>query len=48
MEFRAEAFNLPNSLRPGNPQMNFRNARFGQITTSRDARIMQFALKYLF
>ena len=25
--------------------MNFRNSTFGQITTSRDARIMQFALE---
>jgi hypothetical protein len=48
LEFRAEAFNVTNSLRLGTPQMNFRNSRFGQITSSRDARIMQFALKYLF
>ena len=48
LEFRGEAFNLMNSLRVLNPQMNFRNARFGQITSSRDARVMQFALKYLF
>jgi hypothetical protein len=48
LEFRGEAFNITNSLRLNNPVLNFRNARFGQITTSRDARIMQFALKYLF
>ena len=48
LEFRGEAFNLTNSLRAGNPQMNFRNSRFGQITSSRDARIMQFVLKYVF
>jgi hypothetical protein len=48
LEFRADAFNVTNSLRLGNPQLNFRNSRFGQITSSRDARIMQFALKYLF
>jgi Carboxypeptidase regulatory-like domain len=48
LEFRAEAFNLTNSLRLGTPQMNFRNSRFGQITSSLNARIMQFALKYLF
>jgi len=48
LEFRGEAFNVTNSLRAGNPQMNFRNSRFGQITSSRDARIMQFVLKYAF
>jgi hypothetical protein len=48
LEFRGEAFNVTNSLRAGNPQMNFRNSRFGQITSSREARIMQFVLKYVF
>ena len=48
LEFRGEGFNLTNSLRLLNPVANFRNARFGQITSSRDARVMQFALKYLF
>jgi hypothetical protein len=48
LEFRGEAFNLTNSLRRGNPVLTFRNSRFGQINTSREARIMQFALKYVF
>jgi hypothetical protein len=32
LEFRAEAFNLTNSLRPGNPATNFNQNTFGQIT----------------
>jgi len=59
MEFRVEAFNVTNSLRKGNPgataaapflpATNAINSNtFGQITTSGDARVMQFALKYLF
>src|SRR5262249_43140388 len=48
LEFRAEAFNVTNSLRPGNPTTNFNQNTFGQITSSLDARIMQFALKYTF
>ena len=48
VEFRAEAFNLTNSMRPGNPATNFNQNTFGQITSSLDARVMQFALKYSF
>jgi hypothetical protein len=48
LEFRGEAFNVTNSFIPGNPSTNFNQNTFGQITTSRDARIVQFALKYSF
>jgi hypothetical protein len=49
VEIRAEAFNLLNHYRPGNPTAVTSNpASFGQITTSGDPRIMQFAFKYIF
>lgn len=48
LEFRAEAFNLTNNFIRMNPNTNLRQNTFGQITTSGDARIMQFALKYVF
>jgi hypothetical protein len=48
LEVRAEAFNVTNSLRRGNPNLTLNNSTFGQITTSQDARVMQFALKYVF
>jgi hypothetical protein len=48
IEFRAEAYNLTNSFRPGNPGTEINSATFGQIRTSRPPRIMQFALKYTF
>jgi hypothetical protein len=48
LEFRAEAFNITNSLRMGNPVSNFNANDFGQITSAHDPRIMQFALKYRF
>jgi hypothetical protein len=48
LEFRAEAFNLLNSFIRGNPSTNLNANTFGQITTSSDARIMQFALKFNF
>ncbi|MBI4485552.1 MAG: TonB-dependent receptor [Acidobacteria bacterium] len=59
-EFRAEAFNLFNHIRPGvsqgvngfagvgNPNTVFTNVLFGRITTAADPRILQFALKYVF
>ena len=48
LEFRAEAFNVTNSVRKRNPSLNLNSNTFGQIISSRDARIMQFALKYVF
>ncbi len=59
IEFRAEAFNVTNSFIPGcegacptgvtgGVTTNLNQNTFGQITTSRAARIMQFALKYVF
>jgi hypothetical protein len=48
LEFRAEAFNLTNSLRMENPNTVLNNNTFGQVTRARDPRIMQFVLKYFF
>jgi len=50
IEFRAEAFNLTNSLRPGNPGTTLSSTNtFGVITSSAGGpRILQFALKYAF
>jgi hypothetical protein len=48
IEFRADAFNVTNSFRPGNPNTSLTNTQFGQIRTALDPRILQFALKYVF
>ena len=48
MEFRAEAFNVTNSFIKNNPTVNLNSGNFGQITSAKDPRIMQFALKYFF
>jgi hypothetical protein len=48
LEFRAEAYNILNSFRPGGINTNLSSSQFGQIRTSLDPRITQFALKYLF
>jgi hypothetical protein len=49
LEVRVEAFNLTNRVHLGNPNTTLGSADFGRITTtSADARVMQFALKYLF
>jgi hypothetical protein len=48
IEFRAEAFNVTNSLIRGIPTITLNSNIFGQINSSADARIMQFALKYVF
>ena len=47
-EVRAEAFNVTNSARPNDPSTNFNDINFGKVTSVRDPRIMQFALKYVF
>jgi hypothetical protein len=57
VEFRVEAFNVTNSFRTdtgisqtGLPYLdsNSTSSTFGQVTSARDPRIMQFALKYFF
>jgi hypothetical protein len=48
LEFRAEAFNMPNHLNPMDPNVTLTNANFGRILTAQDPRIMQIALKYVF
>ena len=47
-EFRAEAFNITNSLRRMDPTASLNSNTFGQIRNALDPRIMQFALKYVF
>ena len=51
VQFRAEAFNLPNrvNLDPASTGLNaINNANFGRFLAAYDPRIMQFALKYVF
>ena len=48
LEFRAEAYNVLNSFRPGLINTTLTSAQFGRILTALDPRILQFALKYVF
>ncbi len=50
IEFRAEAFNMPNHLNPNTTDAFFTlgSPTFGRVTTAQEPRIMQFALKYVF
>jgi len=49
LEFRAEAYNVTNSYRKGNPNTNLNSSDFGRITAAGGGpRILQFAMKYLF
>jgi hypothetical protein len=48
LEFRAEAYNVLNSFRPGSINLTLSSSQFGRIRTAQDPRIMQFALKYAF
>jgi hypothetical protein len=48
VEFRAEYFNFFNHAQFNNPSGNIGSAAFGRVTTTRDPRLIQFALKYKF
>jgi hypothetical protein len=48
LQFRAEVFNVPNHVNPGNPNTIVTSPQFGQIRIAGDPRIMQMALKYTF
>ncbi|HWB96373.1 MAG TPA: hypothetical protein VG672_06715, partial [Bryobacteraceae bacterium] len=56
LQFRAESFNLPNHVNLGLPNGSFsagsdgknNSSTFGTITSARDARQIQFALKLIF
>ena len=51
VQFRAEAFNMPNhvNLDPTSPGLNsINNANFGRFLQAFDPRILQFAMKYVF
>jgi hypothetical protein len=53
IQFRWEAFNLPNHMNPGNPVTAMNNVNFGKILATAtgplgDPRILQAALKYVF
>ena len=48
IEFRSEFFNVFNHANFGNPNGSIGSANFGRITTTRDPRLIQFALKFHF
>lgn len=48
MEFRAEFFNILNHAEFGSPNTTRTSSLFGQITTTADPRIIQFALRVVF
>jgi hypothetical protein len=48
VQFRAEAFNLPNHVNPNPPITAINNQNFGKILAAGDPRLLQFALKYVF
>jgi hypothetical protein len=48
LQYRAEFFNFLNHTSLSNPDTTVTDSTFGQITTARDPRIAQMALKLLF
>ncbi len=48
MEFRVEAFNVLNNAQFKLPSHTFKSNSFGQITSTYDPRIMQFAVRFTF
>ena len=47
-QFRADIFNLFNKTQFVNPDGNFSDSTFGVIQQAREARAVQFALKFYF
>ena len=48
LQFRAESYNLPNSVSLGNPSVAYDGNNFGRVTGATAARQLQFALRYQF
>jgi hypothetical protein len=48
IELRGEFYNMTNSVRMGDPNVNFISTSFGQVTTATPARQVQLALRYSF
>lgn len=48
IQFRAESYNLPNSVSLGNPNATFDGNQFGLVSSATAARQLQFALRYQF
>ena len=48
VQFRAEIFNVFNTVLKADPTGALNSQNFGLITAAGDPRIMQFALKYVF
>jgi hypothetical protein len=48
LEFRSEFFNIFNHANFGNPNGSIGSVNFGRVTTTRDPRLIQFALKFHF
>ena len=48
LQFRAEAFNLPNHTNFNTPVATLNSGSFGQIQSAGDPRIVQLAMKFVF
>ena len=48
LQFRAEGYNLPNSVSLGNPSTTLDGNNFGVVTSATAARQIQFSLRYKF
>ena len=48
LEFRAEFFNILNSVQFRDPSTSITSGTFGQISTTYDPRIIQFGLKFIY
>lgn len=48
LQFRVDAFNLPNRANFNNPDSNVNSATFGRITSALDPRQLQLSLRYQF